>query len=240
MSDPREAAEAAESGKVPAGPYGERFGGYGVMGLPFASGHVLALRRFPASSLAEPYTSVWHRDPSGRWSMYQDVPAEQACPRYFDAAVDRTIPAEIDLAWTGPNTMQVTAEGLQWRVSMTTTGMTRTMNAIAGRMPAGAWSSPTVLRMMGRVAGAAMKVGRVGLQGTSPNGQRFQAHPLRVWMASDSTATIDGQDLGPPGPLAEQARLGDFWIPQRGVFAIGRSFFEDFDPTRHTAVRAPS
>lgn len=29
----------------------ERFAGFGVMGLPFASGHVLAMRRFPASSI---------------------------------------------------------------------------------------------------------------------------------------------------------------------------------------------
>jgi len=29
----------------------ERFFGYGVMGLPFASEHVLALRRFTASSV---------------------------------------------------------------------------------------------------------------------------------------------------------------------------------------------
>ena len=40
--------EAAPS--LPAGSE-ERFNGYGVMGLPFASGHVLAMRRFPASSI---------------------------------------------------------------------------------------------------------------------------------------------------------------------------------------------
>jgi hypothetical protein len=31
-------------------------------------------------------------------------------------------------------------------------------------------------------------------------------------------------DLG-RGPLGEQARLGDFWILQRGVFTVGRIFF---------------
>jgi hypothetical protein len=35
---------------VPAGE-GDRFAGYAVIGLPFASGHVLSLRRFPASSV---------------------------------------------------------------------------------------------------------------------------------------------------------------------------------------------
>ena len=61
----------------------ERFFGYGVMGLPFRSGHVLGLWRFPASSIGPGYGSVWHRDPAGRWTFYQDQPAELACTRYF-------------------------------------------------------------------------------------------------------------------------------------------------------------
>jgi hypothetical protein len=47
----------------------ERFFGYGVMGLPFRSGHVLGLRRFPASSIGPGYRSVWHRDPNGGWTF---------------------------------------------------------------------------------------------------------------------------------------------------------------------------
>ena len=39
--------------------------GYGLKGLPFASGHVLAMRRFPTSSIDPACTSVWHRDPAG-------------------------------------------------------------------------------------------------------------------------------------------------------------------------------
>lgn len=237
MPEPRTCAEAAERAEVPLGAYGERFGGYGVMGLPFRSGHVLALRRFPANSLGGPYTSVWHRDPSGRWTFRQNAPAEQACPRYFDAALDRTLRTELELVWPGPRTLEVTGEDLHWRMELASTGVTRMLNAIAARLPPRAWASPTVLRAMGRIAGTAMRAGRVGLQGTSPNGQRYQAHPLRVWMVSDSSAVIDGQDLGEPGPIAEQSRLGDFWLPQRGVFAIGRSFFEEFDPARHLVVR---
>jgi hypothetical protein len=37
-----------KSASLPLGS-GDRFAGYAVMGLPFRSGHVLALRRFPAS-----------------------------------------------------------------------------------------------------------------------------------------------------------------------------------------------
>jgi hypothetical protein len=39
--------------------------GWGVFGLPFDSGHVLALRVFPENDF-DPYRAVWHRDPGDR------------------------------------------------------------------------------------------------------------------------------------------------------------------------------
>ncbi|AQA22313.1 hypothetical protein BTZ20_3315 [Rhodococcus sp. MTM3W5.2] len=47
-----------------------------------------------------------------------------------------------------------------------------------------------------------------------------------LWTVDQSRATIDGVDLGPPGPLPEQAHLGDFWIPQKGMFVVGEAYFE--------------
>ncbi len=58
MAEPMELVERlGQYGDLPSG-NAERFAGYGVMGIPFASGHVLAMRRFVASSLGEAYTSV--------------------------------------------------------------------------------------------------------------------------------------------------------------------------------------
>ncbi len=49
--EPKHFAEALEKEPVlPAG-LDERFMGYGVMSCPFRSGHILCLRRFPASSI---------------------------------------------------------------------------------------------------------------------------------------------------------------------------------------------
>ena len=62
------------------------------------------------------------------------------------------------------------------------------------------------------------------LTGTTPNGQPFDANPLRIWFVTSSHAVVDGHELGPVGALAEQAHLADFYIPQRGIFAIGRFF----------------
>jgi hypothetical protein len=55
--------------------------GYGVMGLPFGSGHVLGLRRWTASSVGEGFTSIWHRDPAGRWTFYGPPGCPRPCPQ---------------------------------------------------------------------------------------------------------------------------------------------------------------
>ena len=55
-------------------------------------------------------------------------------------------------------------------------------------------------------------------------GQLFDANPLRIWYVTTSHAVVEGEDFGPIGPLPEQARMADFYFPQRGIFAIGRVF----------------
>ena len=63
-----------------AGKRGAR--GYGVMGLPFSSGHILGLRRWTASSVGDRFTSIWHRDPIGHWTFYESVDSEWAVPLF--------------------------------------------------------------------------------------------------------------------------------------------------------------
>jgi hypothetical protein len=222
------AAETEARAELPAGTE-ERFAGYGVMGLPFSSGHVLAMRRFPASSVGPGYTSIWHRDPSGSWTFWQDQPPEVACARYFDAALAEARQAEIELEWTGPSTLRLAmpTEAFEWTTTFRPSAVTTVLNGVGSVMPERWWRTDRVLSLLGPVAGAALRAGRVGLTGAVPNGQHFKANPLKVWLVAESTASLAGHDFGPPGPLAEQARLGDFWIPQRGVFAIGRAFFTD-------------
>jgi|SRR5579884_451416 len=205
----------------------ERVAGYGVMGLPFRSGHVLGLRRWTASSVGEGYTSIWHRDPAGRWTFYQSAPAEIACTRYFGADVERVQAGPIAVDWEGDRRLHVytvDSPAVDWRVELGSSPVTRLMSLIGSALPLAAWRSRTVLSMMGRVAGQSLGVGIVKLSGTTSNGQPFDANPLRIWLVTDSHAVVDGHELGPVGPLAEQAHLADFYIPQRGIFAIGRFF----------------
>jgi hypothetical protein len=185
------------------------------------------MRRFTASSIGPAYTSVWHRDPDGRWSFWQDQPDEAACPRYFSKALAETRRVAVDLDWTGPASLRLAIPELDflWTATMAPSPVTRAMNAVGSRLPDRLWTNRRFLSLMGPVAGAAMRAGRVGLQGKVPNGQSFVANPLKVWLIPETTATLAGADLGPPGALATQAQLGDFRIPQRGVFALGRTLF---------------
>lgn len=236
MLEPRSLAARTEAD--PSLPEGteERFAGYGVMGLPFRSGHILGLRRFAASSIGSGYTSVWHRTPTGEWTFYQDVPADRACPRYFGPQLRRALQRTIEVRWMDPDAFTVSVDAgraVRWEVKLAAPMTIRAMNAMAHAMPEAWWHSHAVLRAMGWMARGLLRTGRLGLAGRAPSGQAFVANPLAAWTIPLSQARVEGVDLGEPGPLPEQAHLGDFWIPQRGLFVIGRAFFEPLDPARH-------
>jgi hypothetical protein len=217
----------------------ERFDGYGVMGLPFASGHYLALRVFPSSSIGPGYRAVWHRAPTGSWTIYATELPEYSCARYFGAAASRTVQTPIAVAWSAPDRFQVTIVGvLDWQVRLAHGLTVRVLSRIGGLLPERAWHSEAVLSVMGPMAGRLLGAGRVALRGSTPNGQHYQAAPRTLWTVTDSSARLHGVDLGRPGPLARQDRLGDFWLPQRGIFAFGQTAFEVYDSARHRPATA--
>jgi hypothetical protein len=188
---------------------------------------VLGLRRWTASSVGEGHTSIWHRDPAGCWTFYQSAPAEIACTRYFGAEVERVQAGPIAVDWEGDRRLHVhtvDSPAVDWRVELGSSPVTRLMSLIGSALPMAAWRSRPMLSTMGLVAGKSLRVGTVKLSGTTSNGQPFDANPLRIWLVTDSHAVVEGHQLGPIGPLAEQAHLADFYIPQRGIFAIGRFF----------------
>ncbi len=224
---PRQTVSALETTRrlVP-GP-GERFTGYGVMGVPFASGHYLSLRDMVATSVGPAYRAVWHRDPARRWSIFTTVDPALSCPRYFGsaAAVVEQVPS-IDVTWRDEWTLDVTmGTRLTWRLELGASTATRMMTSMGGATPDWAWDSDAVLAPMGPLAGGVLRSGRIRLHGRTPNGPRFKAAPLQVWRVRGGRAALDGVDLGPLGALAEQTALADFWLPQRGLFFSGRIRF---------------
>jgi hypothetical protein len=136
-------------------------------------------------------------------------------------------PIRID--WTGARGFRVRAgDGdLDWTIEVGSTPVARFFNVVAAALPARAWRSRPLLEVMSRVAGTALRAGRVRLTGLAPNGQRFVANPLIMWVATRSNASVRGIDLGEMGPAPEQAHLRDFAIPQRGMFVVGRAIFTD-------------
>lgn len=228
MQSPRTLVESVESNPVlPAGPE-ERFAGYGVMGVPFSSGHILALRRFPASSVGPGYTSVWIRDPAGVWTMHSTTDPGSSCPRYFGSALGSASTGAISLRWRDEYSFRVEVGApvaLSWDVALAATPVTRLMSAVAGSVPERLWRSRTFLRVMGAVAVPVLGAGHIGLTGRAPNGQIFGARPRQLWFICESTAHLQGHTLGRASALPVQDRLGDFWIPQRGIFMIGSSVF---------------
>jgi len=237
--EPRDYALRVEQQPAGEATGDERFAGYAVIGLPFQSGHVLGLRRFPASSLGPAYTSIWHRDPAGDWVFIQNVEPNQACSRYFGRALSESLVGEITIAWTGPRSLIVTCRGerdVEWWIALAPTLASRLMNAIGNLVPERLWHSESFLRRMGSVAGRLLRAGRLTLVGQVPNGQRFLANPRLIWIVADSSALLNGKDLGSIGRLPRQATLGEFRIPQRGIFGIVNAFMETFDPARHSAA----
>ncbi|MCU1560516.1 MAG: hypothetical protein JWP90_1469 [Mycetocola sp.] len=231
-------ADAESRSVLPPGD-DERFTGYAVMSVPFDSGHVLGLRRFIVTSIGPSYTSVWHRDPSGNWTIYTTVDATLSCPRYFGSAISATSVHRIDITWTADFRFTVSiadALELTWNVSAAATPMTRLMSTAMTMVPEAGWHNASFLKAMGKAAGPSLRAGRMGLTGTTPNRQVFRAGPKKIWAVDDSTAVLNGTNLGRIRPLAEQTRLGDFWMPQRGIFMLGSATFEPFDPARHLAA----
>ncbi|MEO5609149.1 MAG: hypothetical protein ABIQ61_00880 [Ornithinibacter sp.] len=234
---PRHTVSALEVDRQLAHGLDERFTGYGAMGVPYSSGHYLALRDMVASSVGPAYRAIWHRDDTGRWTIYTTAEPHLSCPRYFGSLTAVEQVPDIAVSWQDDWTVDVTmGERLSWRMGLGATAATRTLTSMGGALPETAWNSTLVLAAMGPMAGGMLGCGRIRLRGMTPDGPSFKAAPLHVWRVVSGHAEVDGTSLGELGPLAEQARLGDFYLPQRGLFFAGRSRFSATDPATRTTA----
>jgi hypothetical protein len=212
--------------------------GWGVFGLPFDSGHVLALRVFPENSFA-PYVTVWHRDPEGRWSIYVDGPRlDIACPRYYGAACAHTAFARIQWTWIGPATLRVTMDDpfLFWTLTATEPPVLRVLNALSAVLPVSTWRPRALLRARETLA-AALGVGKLQLSGIMPSGHAGTLMPQRMYWIDDSTAILNGADLGRPTRLPSNPRIGGVPLPARGILAIGQGQWRILDPVEYERTR---
>lgn len=221
---------------------GDRFRGYGIVGLPFASGHLLAFRRFPASSLGPGYSAVWHRDPAGVWTFYADVDPDISCYLYFGNEVKNAVLAPIDVRWKSPRQLRIAVQqaGLVLDVELSSTRVTRWINRISPVLPDRVWKNSVLLRWMARIVGGLLGLGVVRLSGQTSNGHAFLANPQQLWVIHRCTAWLNGHSLGLPGPLPAQVRLGDFYLPRRGLFMLGQVYFTGPEARASNRKRSPA
>lgn len=212
--------------------------GWGVFGLPFDSGHVLALRVMPQNSFA-PYRTVWHRDPEGRWSILVDGPRlDIACPRYYAPACSHVAHAHIGLEWTGPRTLNVTVDEprLDWTLSIARSPVLSLLNALSSALPLATWRPRTLLRARERVA-ALLGMGELALSGVMPSGHTGTLMPQRMYFINAAHATLDGTDLGRPTQLRDNPAIGTVPLPARGVLAIGQAAWPIRDHAEYQHLR---
>jgi hypothetical protein len=218
--------------------------GWGVFALPFDSGHVLALRVFPQSDFG-PYRTLWHRPPSGGWSIHVDGPRlDTACPRYYGPACKHSGFAKIAITWTGPSTLRVTmdAPSLDWTLTASSTPLLDLANAISASLPLATWKPRQLVRIR-ELMGAALGMGQVQLSGMMPSGHAGKLMPERMYFIESSRGVLDGVDLGRPTHLADNPSIGGVRLPARGVLGIGQGVWRirdqvEFDRTRSEVARA--
>lgn len=213
--------------------------GWGVFGLPFDSGHVLALRVFPQNPFA-PYRTVWHRDPEGRWAIHADAPRlDIACPRYYGPACDHVGHARIDVAWTGPRSLRVRMDQpyLEWSLSVMRSSVMGLLNPVSAHLPLASWRPRPLVRARELLA-RTLGMGVLEMAGTMPSGHRGVLMPQRMYLIGDAEATLEGIVLGHPTRLSENPMIGGVPLPARGVLAVGQAMWEikdraEFERTRH-------
>jgi hypothetical protein len=214
--------------------------GWGIFGLPFDSGHVLALRVFPQNDFAA-YRTVWHRTPDGAWSIFVDGPRlDTACPRYYGPACTVVAHTRIDLRWMAPAALRITMDDpeLTWSVVASTTRLLRVLNAISPRLPLWTWKRPSLVRARELVAQRMLGMGAIRMHGVMPSGHVGTLMPERMYFINDAAATLDGTDLGRPERAATTPDIGRVTLPARGVLAVGQAAWQILDPAEYQRTRA--
>lgn len=219
----------------------EHVRGYGVLELPFSSGHLPGLRVWPQTDFL-PWVSVWHRTPDGDWSIYSDGPSvETTCPRYWKPALQRAALANVDVTWTGPAELRVEMDDprLFWTMSIRAPPHLRGLNAVSASLPLWTWKPAPLRRVREWIADRLLGMGDVRLAFTSASGHEARIMPEQIFFVDESEAVLDGRSLGDPVRLETNPTIGGVPTPTRPVFVLGQAHMRiaDVDEYRRTRER---
>ena len=204
------------------------------MGLPFANGHYLAFRDFPATSFSPAYNRC------GIAILTVSGPSTPPL-RARRAARATSAPPHRSTRWSATSSRAGSRRGhsrfpltglLDWRVDVKTTPATRLMSIIGSRMPRG-MDQPQVLVDDEPCRGPAAWR-RQDPADRQPAQRSGVPHRTATRVGGRRLgAVVAGEDLGPVGPHAVQGNLADFQLPQRGICVVAQGRFEPFDIARH-------
>jgi hypothetical protein len=211
------------------------------MGLPFRSGHYLAMRHIPASSIGPEYRTVWHYAPDGTCTFITDRRPEHTCARHFAPGDSALTLYAIASKWDGPHSLRVTVPNmLDWRIELGSTSRYGDDDRIVtpappNRLAQQCFSAGGECGRRSAVAGWTRRYERHSTQrpevrvGTAANlddceqprrSSRRGSRPATSATPDNYTSSISG-------------------YAKRGLFAVGDSAFENFDPTQHALPSAP-
>lgn len=201
----------------------ESFAGYGVLGIAFDSGDVLAFRCIARSSVGPPYNALWHRSPDGLWSVWTNVEPDRACPRYFAPALHAWYVDDITVAWRSRAEVSITARRarLALALRLAASPLSWAVGACGGVAPARLLRTPIAATLAGRV----LRAGPLRLHGTAPTGHDFVIRPRALRFIAAAAAVIRGHDAGPVVSLTDRIEVGGLVVPRRGLFGAGTLSF---------------
>lgn len=135
--------------------------------------------------------------------------------------------------------LRVTADAarLDWTLTATQTQLLRLLNGMSARLPTWTCRPRSLLRARELLARRVLGMGDIRMSGTMPSGHTGTLMPARMYFIDDSTATLDGKDLGHAAQVTPTPDIGGFLLPARGVLAIGQAAWPILDHDEYTRTR---
>jgi hypothetical protein len=201
----------------------DSFRGYGLFGQAFASGDLLAFRRYDWSSIGPPFTTVWHRRPNGRWTCHTNVEPDRSCARYFGLPEDTVRRDGIDIVWRGSHELSIHVHAARLRLALRLAASpdVRLVSVLAGLVPEPIWRLERHARWIGRALGHALGAGPIQFVGSTPSGHRLLVKPRELWRVAAAVAVLDGRELGESVPVEDGAHVLGLPVPRTGLLFRG-------------------
>jgi hypothetical protein len=222
--NPRQIAGRLEARRSiePAGV--ERFAGYALLGLAFESGHVISVRRATASSVGPPFSSIWLRSPAGEWSVLTNVDPARSCPRYCGTLPITVGTDDIELKWSGPAEIGITARRARLHLAfrLSRTPATALLGTALRLVPSSVQRRRQTPLRLAAAAARLLGLGDIVLSGRTASSLAWRARPRAIWRVSAAAAVLEGRDLGSVVRLPRASPLGVLaGAGNGGLFAAG-------------------